>query len=107
LLSVALASIGNNIALWLADYPFDIMVGVGMILLAGIVVKNAIVMIDLVQRLRLQGVPRRTALIEGSSERLRPVLMTALTTIFGLFPMAWPWMFPGSGRSSGYESMAI
>ncbi len=107
LLSIPLAFMGVNIALWLADYPLDPMVVVGMVLLAGVVVKNAIVMIDLVQRLRAEGVPRRDAILAGSVERLRPILMTALTTIFGLFPTAWPWMFPGAGQSSGYESMAI
>ncbi len=107
LCSIPLAFMGVNFALWMAGYPFDPMVGIGMILLAGVVVKNAIVMIDLVQRLRHEGTPRREALVTGSTERLRPVLMTALTTIFGLFPMAWPWMFPGAGRTSGYESMAI
>jgi HAE1 family hydrophobic/amphiphilic exporter-1 len=107
LLSIPLAFMGVNLALWLADYPLDPMVVVGMVLLAGVVVNNAIVMIDLVQRLRVQGVPRREAILAGSVERLRPILMTALTTIFGLFPTAWPWMFPGAGQTSGYESMAI
>jgi HAE1 family hydrophobic/amphiphilic exporter-1 len=61
---------------------------IGFVLLAGIVVNNAIVLIDYVQRLRRQGTERREALLEAASVRLRPILLTALTTILGLSPMA-------------------
>ena len=47
------------------------------------------------------------ALVTGGGERLRPILMTALTTIFGLLPMAAPTWFPGGESESGYESMAV
>ena len=107
LVSIPLALMGVNIALFVADRAMDAMVVVGMILLAGVVVNNAIVLLDRVQRLRAEGHDRRTALVKGGAQRLRPILMTALTTIFGLMPMAVPQIFPGSGETSGYESMAI
>jgi HAE1 family hydrophobic/amphiphilic exporter-1 len=107
ILSVPLAVMGVNVSLWLFGFPKDAMVYVGLILLAGVVVNNAIVLLDRVQRLRRNGMPRREALIEGGGQRLRPILMTALTTIFGLMPMAVPQWFPGEGGGSGYESMAV
>jgi HAE1 family hydrophobic/amphiphilic exporter-1 len=107
ILSVPLAIMGVDISLYVFGFPKDVMVYVGLILLAGVVVNNAIVLLDRVQRLRRGGVPRREALIEGGGQRLRPILMTALTTIFGLMPMAAPQWFPGEAGSSGYESMAV
>jgi HAE1 family hydrophobic/amphiphilic exporter-1 len=59
----------------------------GIIILIGIVVNNGIVLVDHVNSLRVAGVERRQALIEGCGDRLRPVLMTAITTIFGLIPL--------------------
>ncbi len=106
LLSIPLAIMGVNLTLWATGFPRDTMVAVGLILLAGVVVNNAIVLLDRVQRLRREGVPRREALLQGGADRLRPILMTALTTIFGLMPMAMPQYFPGEG-GSGYESMAV
>ena len=61
---------------------------VGLVILVGVVVNNGIVYIDLVTRLRSAGADRLTALVEGGARRLRPILMTALTTICGLMPMA-------------------
>ena len=59
-----------------------------LVILVGVVVNNGIVLIDLVTRLRGEGVVRTEALVEAGARRLRPILMTALTTIFGLMPMA-------------------
>jgi HAE1 family hydrophobic/amphiphilic exporter-1 len=106
LLSIPLAIMGVNFTLLATGFPLDVMVVVGLILLAGVVVNNAIVLLDHVQRLRHAGLPRTEALLQGGRDRLRPILMTALTTIFGLMPMAMPWLFPGDD-SSGYESMAV
>ena len=61
----------------------------GIIILIGIVVNNGIVMVDHVNHLRSEGLDRRAALLEGCGDRLRPVLMTATSTIFGLLPLAW------------------
>ena len=68
--------------------PFDTMSGIGLIILIGIVVNNAIVLIDLVNRLRTEGYSRTDALLEAGKKRFRPILMTAFTTIGGLIPMA-------------------
>jgi HAE1 family hydrophobic/amphiphilic exporter-1 len=65
-----------------------VVVFIGFILLVGIVVNNAIVLIDRVNALRQEGFSRRQALIEGTAQRLRPILMTTLTTVLGLLPMA-------------------
>ncbi len=107
LLSIPLALMGVQVTLFLTNSRMNAMVAIGMILLAGIVVNNAIVLLDRVQRLRAEGRSRDDSLLTGGAERMRPILMTALTTIFGLLPMAVPGWFPGSNGNSGYESLAI
>ncbi len=74
--------------LYLTGTSLDVMGGVGLVILVGVVVNNGIVLIDLVTRLRHQGQDRTDALVEAGGRRIRPILMTALTTIFGLLPMA-------------------
>jgi len=86
--SIPLAAIGAVLALWITGSTLSVVVFIGLILLAGIVVNNAIVLIDLVNTLRGQGMPKRTALIEAGRLRLRPILMTTLTTTLGLLPLA-------------------
>ena len=86
--TVPLAMIGVVLVLWLASIPVTIMVYLGLILLVGIVVNNAIVLIDYINTLRGRGVEKTTAIIEAGRARLRPILMTALTTVVGLIPMA-------------------
>jgi len=61
---------------------------IGLLMLIGIVVTNAIVLLDLVRQYRNQGMDARTAVIEGGRRRLRPILMTAVATILALMPMA-------------------
>jgi len=61
----------------------------GLIILMGIVVKNGIVMIDYINQLRIKGVEKTRAIIEGASVRLRPILMTSLTAIVAMLPMAF------------------
>jgi HAE1 family hydrophobic/amphiphilic exporter-1 len=86
--TVPLALIGVVVVLWLAAIPVTIMVFLGLILLVGIVVNNAIVLIDYINVLRERGVPKAEAIVEAGRARLRPILMTALTTVVGLIPMA-------------------
>ncbi len=74
--------------LWLTGTQFGIMAGVGVVILIGVVVNNAILLVDRVNTIRQEGVPRDEALARASRDRLRPIAMTALTTIFGLIPMA-------------------
>jgi len=66
----------------------SVIVFIGLIMLAGIVVNNAIVLIDRINQLRGEGIALTQAIIEAGASRLRPVLMTTLTTVLGLLPMA-------------------
>ncbi len=88
MMTVPLAMIGVVWVLWLGRIPVTIMVFLGLIILVGIVVNNAIVLIDYINTLRRRGVPKPEAIVEAGRARLRPILMTALTTVVGLIPMA-------------------
>lgn len=88
LFSIPLAAIGVALALWLTDTRFSVIVFIGLIMLAGIVVNNAIVLVDLINQLRARGMERITAIREAAHLRLRPIMMTTLTTLLGLLPMA-------------------
>jgi HAE1 family hydrophobic/amphiphilic exporter-1 len=88
LFSVPLAAVGVALALALTGTTISVMVFIGMIMLSGIVVNNAIVLVDLINRLRDEGMGRIDAILEAGSLRLRPILMTTLTTTLGLAPMA-------------------
>lgn len=88
MMTVPLAMIGVALVLWLANIPVTIMVFLGLIILVGIVVNNAIVLIDYINTLRGRGMEKREAIIEAGRARLRPIIMTALTTVVGLIPMA-------------------
>ncbi|MEE9257205.1 MAG: efflux RND transporter permease subunit, partial [bacterium] len=82
---------GALLGLYLTGTPFGSTVLIGLILLVGIVVNNSIVMVDYIERLREQGTPLREAIVEGAAIRLRPILMTTLTTVFALVPIALGW----------------
>lgn len=88
LLSIPFALIGAVLALWLADAGVNTISLIGVIILTGIVDNNAVVMLDLVTQLRGRGLPTRQALIEAAQARLRPILMTTLTTMLAILPMA-------------------
>lgn len=94
LFTIPLAMVGAVLALWLSGSPISVVVFIGLILLVGIVVKNAIVLIDKVNQLREEGVPKRQAICQGAESRLRPIIMTTLTTLFGFAPLAF---FGGDG----------
>jgi cobalt-zinc-cadmium resistance protein CzcA len=85
---VPLAVTGGVFALCLRDMPFSISAAVGFIALSGVAVLNGVVMISYFNQLREEGRDVRTAVIEGSLTRLRPVLMTAAVAAFGFIPMA-------------------
>ena len=85
---VPLAVTGGVIALWLRNMPFSISAAVGFIALSGVAVLNGVVMISYFNQLREQGRDVRSAVMEGSLTRLRPVLMTAAVAAFGFVPMA-------------------
>jgi len=88
LFSIPFAFVGVYWFLYLTRTVFDLMAGIGLIILIGIVVNNAIVLIDRVNQLRQEGYDLVDALVEGGRQRFRPIWMTALTTIFGMAPMA-------------------
>ena len=79
---------GVFIALWLTGTPLSIIALIGAIMLVGIVTKNGIVMVDYMNLLVERGMPVRDAVIAGGKSRLRPVLMTSLTTVLGMMPMS-------------------
>jgi CzcA family heavy metal efflux pump len=89
MLSVLLSLIGVFIGLLVTFTPFSvIMTGVGIVALAGIVVKNAIVLLDFTKHLRASGLTLDESLLEAGKTRLRPVLLTAATTVLGIVPLA-------------------
>ena len=88
LLTIPLALIGAVWALWLTGTTVNVVAYIGLIMLAGIVVNQSIVLIDAVNQLRAGGMPKFAAIVEGGKLRLRPILITKLTTILGLLPMA-------------------
>lgn len=88
IVSVLLSLIGVLWGLMILRMPFGIlMTGIGVISLAGVVVNNAIVLIDYIQQLRERGLSKTDAIIQGGKTRLRPVILTAITTIMGLIPL--------------------
>ena len=87
--SVILSLVGVFLGLLATNTPFGIiMTGVGVISLAGVVVNNAIVLLDYTQKLRERGMEKTRAIITAGMTRLRPVMLTAITTVLGLLPMA-------------------
>jgi HAE1 family hydrophobic/amphiphilic exporter-1 len=92
--SVPLAIVGAVMALWMSNSPVSVVVFIGLILLVGIVVKNAIVLIDKVNQLREEGVAKKEAICRGAESRLRPIIMTTMCTLFGFAPLAF---FGGDG----------
>ncbi|MBO6827819.1 MAG: efflux RND transporter permease subunit, partial [Sneathiella sp.] len=87
--AVILSTIGVFVGLLITGQPFGIvMTGIGVISLAGIVVNNNIVLIDTFAHLRKQGMAAMEAILRTGAQRLRPVMLTTVTTIFGLLPMA-------------------
>lgn len=101
--SIPLALIGVVIGLLIMNQPIDVMAMIGVIMLAGVVVNNAIVLIDFIKMTRERGSEREPAVIESCRTRLRPILMTTMTTVFGMLPLAL-----GMGEGSEiYRGMAI
>jgi HAE1 family hydrophobic/amphiphilic exporter-1 len=88
MVTVPLGIVGVVLALWLSGASINVLVLIGVVILAGIVVNNAIVLIDALGRRLEEGQALHTALVESGRERLRPIVMTAATTVLGLVPMA-------------------
>jgi len=88
LIAVPLGAVGVVAALLLTSHPVSVLVLIGAVMLAGIVVNNAIVLVDAINRRRREGQPLDDAIVAGGRERLRPILMTTTTTVLALLPMA-------------------
>lgn len=88
LASLPMAVVGVLPTLYLTATPISVLVLIGVIVLAGVVVNNAIVLVDAVNQLRAAGRPPMEAVVEAGRTRIRPILMTTLTTVLGLAPMA-------------------
>ncbi len=94
LFSIPLLLIGVSAMYAITGQPFSTYAAVGIVALVGVVVNNAIVLVDYTNTLRGRGRPLRNAVLEAGAHRMRPILMTSLTTILGMVPMAF---FPGQG----------
>jgi len=99
MLTVPLAFIGVVLGLTIMGHPLSVTAYIGIIILVGVVLNNAIVMITFVNQLRAEGNSMRDALIKGASIRLRPILIMSLTTIIALLPMAF-----ATGQGSEMQS---
>ncbi|MDJ1182416.1 efflux RND transporter permease subunit [Roseofilum casamattae] len=98
MLTVPLALAGGILGLYITDTPIGATVLVGGVLLVGIVVNNAIIMVELANQLRAElGLDYRRAILRAAPQRLRPILMTTITTVLGLFPLAL-----GTGRGGEF-----
>ncbi|MCB9509770.1 MAG: efflux RND transporter permease subunit [Deferribacteres bacterium] len=86
--AIPFSLVGAFWIMYITGTPIDFMSQLGFVILAGVVVNNAIVLVDLINRLRNEGMPRYEAIMEAGKQRFRPILMTAFTTIGGLIPMA-------------------
>lgn len=105
LLSVPLALIGVFAAFVIAGYPFDSSAYIGVLLMAGIVVNNAILLVDHINLKKKRGLPFLEAVIAGTRERIRPVFMTTATTILGMLPML---LIQGeTGRRDIWSTLAL
>ncbi len=104
LLSIPFAFFGSAWTLYLTGIPLDPVGTIGLVMLVGIVVNNAIVLVDTINRQCQTGLDRHAAILEASRIRFRPIWMTALTTIFGLVPLV---LLPQKGEGIDYKCMAV
>jgi HAE1 family hydrophobic/amphiphilic exporter-1 len=88
LFTIPLAFTGGFLGLWVTGSDVSVIAMIGFVMLAGIIVNNGIVLVDYINQLRRSGVEKREAIVSGAMTRIRPILMTALTTVLGLIPMA-------------------
>lgn len=86
--TIPLAFTGGMLALLICGQDVSVVSMMGFVMLMGVVVNNAIVLVDCINRFRLEGIDMESAVIEAGAVRMRPVLMTAITTILGLLPLA-------------------
>ena len=88
MIAIPLSLIGVAVALWIADKPISMPVLIGLVLLVGTVVNSSIILIDFIVNRRQSGAGRQDAILEAVSTRFRPIMMTSLSTIVGMIPLA-------------------
>ena len=98
--AIPFSLIGVAAGLWVLDVAFDPNAMLGMLILFGIVVNNGIVLIDHINQYRREGMTRRAAILRGGQNRMRPILMTAGTTILNLMPLVLPMIY---GTAEGFS----
>ena len=99
MVSIPVSVVGAIFALWVTGNSFNLMSAMGLIILFGLVAKNAILLVDYTNTLRRRGMERRAALMEACPVRLRPVLMTTVAMVAGMLPMAFGWGAGGALRT--------
>ncbi|MEQ9405668.1 MAG: efflux RND transporter permease subunit [Cyclobacteriaceae bacterium] len=103
LLTIPLAGVGALLAFFILGMPLNMMALIGIIMLTGIAVNDSIILVDSINKNKLQGLDPRTAILEAGQKRFRPIIMTSLTTILALLPLTF-----GFGESASLRSpMAI
>ncbi len=112
MLSVPFALFGVAVSMKVANQPWDTMTMLGLIILLGVVVNNAIVLIDHINNLRAGGRARDEAIVLGGQHRMRPIIITAVTTILGLLPMIAPFLLPQvfgavEGRAASWAPIGL
>ncbi|WP_029510165.1 efflux RND transporter permease subunit [Marinilabilia salmonicolor] len=99
LLTIPLAGVGTILTFWLLGITFNIMAFIGVVMLGGIAVNDSIILVDAINQYKSQGGQLREAVLKAARDRLRPILMTSLTTMLALFPLAL-----SIGRSASLRS---
>ena len=101
--TIPLAFTGGFLALLICKMEISVISLIGFVMLTGIIVNNGIVLVDYINQLRVEGMERRAAIVEAGQTRMRPILMTSVTTILGLLDMA----LSKSAGSAMMQPMAI
>jgi HAE1 family hydrophobic/amphiphilic exporter-1 len=99
LLTIPLAAVGSVVIFFLMGLSFNVMAYIGIIMLVGIAVNDSIILVDAINQLKREGLARREAIIEAGKRRIRPIIMTSLTTILALLPLTI-----GFGESASLRS---
>ncbi len=89
ILSIPLAAVGAVAIFFVVGEPLNIMAYIGIIMLVGIAVNDSIILVDAINRLKREGLPRQEAIVEAGRRRIRPIIMTSLTTILALLPLTF------------------
>ncbi len=104
LLTVPLALFGVAVIYTLSGITLNTTSYLGLLVLFGIVVNNGIILIDHIRTLRKSGMQKAAAIVQGGKDRMRPIIMTAITTIFGVLPLALPFFLPQLFEAAGRRS---